>query len=316
MQISHDFFLKNRLVVMKLARDLLAVEPDQQLQTIDFYVEQFSVSRGTVQTAMLFLIEQGCLTTYFRGHLGTYLLTKDNNKLWEHSGFGTLTGAMSLPLNKLVAGLATGVCDCMRAANIPFNCIFVQGSHTRINGLSQGKYDFVVASTLTKQVLLEEFKNIEKVMDLPGCSYGGKYILLFADPSKTAVEDGMTVAIDPSSVDQAYLTKLLCQDKKNIKYKEQTYISTRYSVKNKESDVTVARTDVIGSLGAKFQRHAKELVLPCYTKKETDAFTVPVILVQKDSYGLKTMLSKVLRASIVSNSQKKVMTGQRSPGYY
>jgi hypothetical protein len=316
MQISQDFFLKNRLVVMNLARDLLVTELEQQIQTIDFYVKKFSVSRGTVQAAMLFLIEKGCVTTRFRGHLGTYLLTKDNDKLWEFTGFGTLTGAMPLPLNMLVSGFATGICDCMRAENIPFNCIFVQGSRTRLNGLSQGKYDFVVASTLTEQVLLKDHANIKKVMTLPGCFYGGKYILLFADASRTEMEDGMTVAVDPTSVDQLYLTQLLCEGKKNIRLNELTYINTRFSVKEGTSDVTIARTDTISSLGPEFQNHAKELTLPNYSKKDMESFITAVILIKKGNFGLANILRRVLRASIVSNSQKKVMAGLRTPTYY
>jgi hypothetical protein len=330
MQILQDFFLKNRLVVMKLARDLLVTELDERLQTIDYYVERFSISRGTVQAAMMFLIEQGCITTQFRGHLGTYLLTKNNDNLWEYSGFGTLSCAMSLPLNDLASGLATGVCDCMQAANIAFNCVFIQGSRTRLNGLSQGKYDFIIASNLTKHVILEKsveekggrakiqtnYSNIEKVMELHGCSYSGRYALLFADPSKTEVEDGMTVAVDPTSVDQLYLTKVLCKNKSNIKFNELTYINTRHSVKNMESDVTVTRMDVIESLDPDLRDHTKELRLPNYSRKEIDAFTVPVILALKDNYGMKNLLQRVLRFSVVSNSQKKVMSGQRAPTYY
>jgi hypothetical protein len=316
--ISEDFFLKNRLVVMNLARDLLITELDQQLQTIDSYVEKFSVSRGTVQAAMQFLIEQGCVTTQFRGHLGSYLLTKDNDKLWGFSGFGTLTGAISLPLGPLVSGFATGICDCMRAGNIAFNFVFVQGSRTRINGLKQGKYDFVVASSLTEQVLLKENDNesIEKAMTLPGCAYAGKYILLFADDSKTEIEDGMTIAVDTASIDQLFLTNLVCKGKKNIKFNELTYISTRFSVKEGASDATISRTDVIGSLGEGFQSHAKELFLPDYTRKELESFSTAVILIKKGNYGLCNILRRILRPSVVSNSQKKVMAGLRTPSYY
>ena len=85
MKISEDFFLKHRLAVMRLSRDLLSAKLDEQLKTVDYYEEALSVSRGTVQKAMQFLIEQRCIETQFRGHLGTYLLMKDEKKLWEFS---------------------------------------------------------------------------------------------------------------------------------------------------------------------------------------------------------------------------------------
>lgn len=144
MKISNDFFLKNRLAVMKLSRDLLSAQLDERLKTVDYYEEALSVSRGTVQKAMQFLIEQHCIETQFRGHLGTYLLMKDDEKLWEFSGFGVLSGSMPLPLNTLSAGLATGICDCMRISNTPFNFVFAQGSRTRMKGLQLGKYDLLL----------------------------------------------------------------------------------------------------------------------------------------------------------------------------
>ena len=315
MNISSDFFLKNRLVVMRLCRDLLSLKPDEQLMTIDHYVEMLSVSRGTVQKAMQFLIDQDCISTHFRGHLGTFLLTKNDEKLWEYSGLGTLSGAMSLPLNKLVAGLATGICDCMRFGNIPFNCIFVQGSRTRMKGLVLGKYDFVVASSLTESVLIKEFDGVEAVMKLAGCAYGGRYILLFADPEKSAIEDGMTVAVDPTSVDQLYLTDLLCEGRKGVAYNKLTYIETRHSVMSGESDVTVARTDVLGSVSCS-PGQIKEISLPGFSRREIESFSETVIIARRDNYGLADILQDSLRPSVVANAQKKVMNGSRSPAYF
>lgn len=315
MQIARDFFLKNRLAVMRLSRDLLSVKPDEQLQTVDYYVEKLEVSRGTVQKAMQFLIEQECITTHFRGHLGTFLLTKNNDKLWEYSGFGTLSGAMSLPLNKLVAGLATGVCDCMKLGGVPFNCIFMQGSLTRMKGLNAGKYDFVVSSKLTASVLLKELPDVEMIMTLPGCAYAGRYILLFANPSESGIEEGMSVAVDRNSFDQSYLTELLCADKRNLRFNEMTYIETRLSVKRGESDVTVCRADALESLDIG-NDHVKDLFLPQFTKKEIDSFTDSVILARRDNYGISDILQTALRPSVISNSQKKVMNGSRNPSYY
>ncbi len=299
---------------MRLSRDLLSTKPDEQLQTVDYYVKKLEVSRGTVQKAMQFLIDQQCITTHFRGQLGTFLLTKDSDKLWEYSGLGTLSGAMSLPLNKLVAGLATGICDCMKLGGIPFNCIFMQGSRTRMKGLDAGKYDFIVASKLTESVLLPEYPSLETVMKLPGCAYAGRYILLFSDPSKTAIEDGMSVAVDRNSFDQFHLTELICADKK-VRYNELTYIETRFSVKRGESDVTVCRTDALESLGMT-QEHIKDIALPHITKKDFDAFSDSVVLARRDNYAIADILQSTLRPSVIANSQKKVMSGARNPSYY
>ena len=317
MKYSQNFFLKHRLVIMNISRDLLVTEPGQRLHTIDHYIKKFLVSRGTIQMAMQFLIENGCISTQFCGHLGTFLLTKDMNKLWEFTGIGTLTGAMSIPLDRMTSGLATGICDCMRASNIIFNCIFIHGSHARVNSLVQGKCDFVVVTKLAQEVLNKKHKNIKAIINLPDCLYTTKYVLLFKDPGKLEIEDGMVVAIDPTSIDQTYLTELACKNRKNIRFKQApSFFNTRLSVANGESDVTVVNYSAAHSLGPEFQAHIKELKLPEYEKDDLERLRTPVILILKDNYGLDTLLKRTLDASIIFNSQKGVVEGTNLPNYY
>lgn len=326
MQISQDFFLKNRLVVMRLARDLLSTDLDERLHTVDEYTEELKVSRGTVQKALQLLVDEKCITTYFRGHLGNYLIAKDDDKLWEYSGFGTLSGAMPIPLGELAQGIATGVCDCMKAQKVPFNCVFIQGGNTRLKGLLQHKYDFIIASYLTAQLVKESYPDLEEVMELPGCIYGGKYILYFADPEKTQVEDGMRVAIDPSSIDQHILTELVCENRKNIQYIETTYFDTHYCVKDGRADVTVSRSDTLASVYLDKQNqahaeerdaHSKELpVLKGYTRKDMELFNTTVVLASKDNYGMANLLRRTMRPAVISYAQKQIINGSRIPSYY
>ena len=317
MNFSKNFFLKHRLVVMNISRDLFVTEPGERLHTIEYYIEKFSVSRGTIQMAMQFLVENGCISTQFCGHLGTFLLTKNTDRLWEFTGIGTLAGAMSIPLDTMTSGLATGICDCMRAGDISFNCIFIHGSYARVNSLLQGKCDFAIVTTLAYQVLRESHKNIKAIMDLPGCPYTARYVLLFKDPGKTKVEDGMTVSFDPTSVDQSYLTKLVSRNRKKIVFKRTpSFFNTRLSITSGESDVTVVNTSVADSLGPDFKAHVKELYLPEYAKEDVERLRTPVILVLKDNYGLDALLKQTLNTGIISRSQKGVMTGTQLPNYY
>lgn len=311
MKISDNFFLKNKLAVMNLARDFLVIEPGDTLPTIDSYVNAFSMSRGTIQSAMLFLSQKKCISTQFRGHLGTVLLDKNQSLLWDYSGFGSLTGAMSLPLNPLVSGLATGICECMKDNTISFNCAFIQGSRTRLEGLSKDKYDFVIASQLTSTILLNQYPSIHKVMDLDGCAYSGKYTLLFRS-GLTEVQDGMVVAFDSSSIDQVYLTNLVCQGKKIERF-ETSYINTRLSVINGSADFTVARMDAINPI---YFSQCADLCLPDYTPQEIESFTNTVVLASSNNYGIDKLLSHVLQANKILEIQNQVINGTMPPLYY
>ena len=317
MNFSKNFYLKHRLVVMNISRDLFVTEPGQRLYTIEHYIENFSVSRGTIQMAIQFLVEKGCISTQFCGHLGTFLLSKNMEKLWEYTGIGTLAGAISIPLDSRTSGLATGICDCMRAHNISFNCIFIHGSYARLNSLVQGKCDFIIVTTLAYQVLRKSYNNIKVIMDLPGCSYSTRYVLFFKNPSNTEVENGMTVAFDPTSIDQSYLTKLVCKNKKKILFKRTpSFFNTWLSVTSGESDVTVVNSVVANSLEPGFQSHIKELHLAEYAKEDTERLSTPVILILKDNYGLDSLLKKTLHKDIILKSQKGVMEGTQLPNFF
>ena len=224
---------------------------------------------------------------------------------------GSLTGAMSLPLNPLVSGLATGICECMKDNTISFNCAFIQGSRTRLEGLSKDKYDFVIASQLTSTILLNQYPSIHKVMDLDGCAYSGKYTLLFRS-GLTEVQDGMVVAFDSSSIDQVYLTNLVCQGKKIERF-ETSYINTRLSVINGSADFTVARMDAINPI---YFSQCADLCLPDYTPQEIESFTNTVVLASSNNYGIDKLLSHVLQANKILEIQNQVINGTMPPLYY
>lgn len=311
MMVAKNFFLKNKLAVMNLARDFLVIEPGERIPPINYYVEAFSMSRGTIQSAMLFLSQEHCITTQFKGPLGTILLSKDSTLLWDYSGFGSLVGAMSLPLNGLVSGLATGICECMKAHKIAFNCAFIQGSRTRLEGLVRNKHDFIVASQLTTTILMNQYEDVYKAMDLNGCAYSGKYILMFRK-GLSKIKDGMTVSLDPSSLDQTYLTELVCRNKE-IKRLETSYINTRLSVINGKADFTVARTDTVKPPQIP---QCYDLVLPNYTSKEIEEFSNTVILASKSNYGIDKLLKYVLDPDQILDVQNQVIEGLMPPLYY
>lgn len=313
MKLTDSFFLKNRLAVMKIAREMVVIQPSSKIPTITAYAEKFNISRGTVQNAISYLAEKGAIEIQKRGHQGTILLKKDDELVWSYTGWGSLTGVMNLPLNLLASGLATGVCECMKSNHINFNCIFIQGSKTRIDALAANKYDFVIASSLTAHILRNNYPDIEQVMELDDCFYAGKYVLLFATKDHSSIEDGMTIAVDPTSIDQLYLTNAVCAGKR-LKRKELTYINTGKSVAMGEADVVVSRLDVVNESYA--DMHYVDIPLSGCTEDQIRGLSKAVILASKENYGLKGLLQQVLQEKEIARVQNQVMTHQMSPSYY
>lgn len=303
---------KNALVVMKLTRDFLIVEPDTRVPTVAEYAEKFSVSPGTIHAAIKHLCHEGAIHLETRGHQGSYLCSSNKEKLWNFSGWNTLTGSMSLPLNTLASGLATGICQAMRERDIPFNAVFMQSSSTRLKALLSYRFDFLVASQLTADLVLSEYDEIELVLELTGSYYAQPYILMFADHISPQIEDGMTVAVDPTSIDQSFLTECVCHGKK-VKQLHQTYIHTIESVHDGLADFVVSRLDVLQQM----YPHATTKKIEFNLQGANVADKVgAVILARKDNYGLKAFLQYNMDLEMVSSLQKKVMEEELAPSYF
>ena len=96
---------------MHMARDLFLTDTGEKIPTINEYTELFGVSRGIVQNALETLTEDGSITMEKRGVLGTFLVSKDDEKLYAHTGWGAITGSMPIPLTPYFTSLATAVCE-------------------------------------------------------------------------------------------------------------------------------------------------------------------------------------------------------------
>lgn len=314
MNILKKHLQKYGETLMKISRDFVTKNCGDRLPTIEEYTQSLHMSRGTVQAVIKLLEDEGCVVLKKRGYQGTFIKEINIEKTWEYTGWAHLTGASALPLNTLAAGLATGICQCMKQKNIPFNFMFMQGSRTRVRALLDNKYDFLITSELTAKILMSEGKDVLIITKLDGCLYAETYMLLFARDGFGQVEDGMTIAYDPSSIDQTYLTDQLTKGK-DVKKLELTYINTYESLKDGRADVIVCRPDVARSNGcADFI--FKDIVLKDSLILEPDKLTVSVILAAKNNYGLKELLLKNIDAKMISNIQKKVILNEMVPNYY
>ncbi|RED75234.1 GntR family transcriptional regulator YhfZ [Cohnella phaseoli] len=305
---------KHGVTLMKIARDLVIKRVGDRLPTIEEYTRSLDISRGTVQAVLKLLQDKGCVVLHKRGHQGTFIEKIDIAKTWEYTNWAHLTGATELPLDTLAAGLATGVCLCMKQKSIPFNFAFMQGSRTRVRALLDHKYDFLITSELSAKVLINEGQDVQMIAKIEGCLYAEIYSLLFAEPGHEEIEDGMTIAYDPSSIDQTFLTNELTKDKKVNKI-ELTYINTYESLKDGRADVIVCRPDVVRT-GKYFQFHMKDIVLKDPTIPDANQLTYSVVLAAKNNYGLKELLLKNLDDKLISDVQQKVIRQEMAPSYY
>ena len=302
---------KNGEVAMLLARELISYNVGDRIRIVGDYAESFNTGRGTVQSAIKLLENEGAIRLESRGHLGTFILSIDYKQLWNISDFGVIMGVMPLPYSKRYEGLATGLYKTFEKADIPFSLAFMRGAGKRIQALDMGKYDFAITSKLAAIYEKDQFEFVDLMHIFKEGSYVGEHIILFRDNDVNEIEDGMRIGVDTTSPDQFLLTKYECEGK-DVKYIETSYNQIVEKLKNKEIDAAVWNEDEIKEKGLEFNTHKlrnpKSLEI---SKNDTRA----VMVINNNNLDLKNIIKKFIDMEEIENIQEKVLEGQIIPMY-
>ncbi|AQS56362.1 MAG: GntR family transcriptional regulator [Novibacillus thermophilus] len=240
--ISDRLYTKNGLAARKIAGRLLSVKPGERIPRVSDFASELSLGRGTVQGALRLLEDMGAIDLEARGHLGTFLKSKDDHALWEIAGMSQLVGVMPLPYSRKYEGLATGLLEAFHDLDVPFNLAFMRGSKHRLDALKSGRYDFAVISGLAGELAEDQMEDLHVVKRLGPYSYVSGHEIFFADASETAIRDGMRVGIDYSSADQYMLTSYECRGLA-VEFVEVNYMQLIDMLRERKIDAAVWNKD-------------------------------------------------------------------------
>ena len=313
MAANVNMYKKTALTLMHMARDLFLTEIGEKIPTIHEYTETFGVSRGIVQNALETLEADGSITMEKRGVLGTFLVSKNDETLYSHTGWGAITGSMPIPLTPHFTSLATAVCEVLSRAPVDFSYAYMSGSVKRVEALRKGVYDFMILSKSAALVYMADCGDLEICAELTGSCYCQNYMLFFVDPEKKEIEDGMRVGVDPVCMDQKVLTEKLCRGKQ-VEIVEFPFIGFEDIVKSGRIDCTVFR-------GVGWNTDAEKLGLGAVPLSGIEGFSVeetntPVVMVRRQDYGTGRLLGKYFDGPEISRIQQEVLAGRRSMKFY
>lgn len=297
---------------MNIARDFFALQVGDRIPTIFEYTEKFSASRGIVQNAIAELEAAGCVSIDKKGVKGTYLTAIDYDLLYPFTNWGSITGTMPVPLNSYLASLTTAVCEQMDKAPFPFSFAYVTGSEKRMEAMKSMMYDFMIASQSAAQIYLEKYDFLNVCATLKECIYSSDYAICFLDPQKKQIEDGMRVGIDPTSCDQATLTRRLCSGH-SVEFVNFPYISIEDLIKKRRVDCVVYRIGDWSNVDNIPLSIVKPQPVPGFSDEEARA---PVVLTHKDNYGIDRLLGQYLDGEELQRIQTEVLMGRRSVKFY
>lgn len=308
MDIKSQLMQKNGLVAIKLAREFITMQEGERLNTIAEYSAKYETARGTVQSALKLLEDYRAVRIEPRGHLGSFISFIDYKMLWNFTDFGTIMGVMPLPYSKLYEGLATGLYKEAENRRFPFSLAYMRGAQNRIEALNTGRYDFAVVSKLAAGYCIKNGEPIDMVVQFGKLSYVNEHAVVFRSPYKKAIEDGMRIGVDKSSIDHYLLTLSQCKEKK-VEIVDLPYNQVVQKIISGEIDAAVWNIDEIKERKINIKYYPLENNLYC--GEDTEA----VLIINKDNYGIKNLLEQFIDCGKVIDYQKKVVLGEMIPNY-
>lgn len=308
MGIKSQLMQKYGLVTIKLARELITMAVGERINTIAEYSAKYETARGTVQAALKLLEENKAVQIEPRGHLGTFITSINYEVLWDFTDFGTIMGVMPLPYSKLYEGLATGLYKESSNGNFPFSLAYMRGAETRLNALSKGRYDFAVVSKLAAQYSIKNGADIDIALKFGKYSFVNEHVMVFSDPFKRNIEDGMRIGVDKSSIDHYLLTLAQCRGK-HVEIIDLAYNQVVQKLKTGEIDAAVWNIDEI------VERKVDIKYYPLNSNDFLGEDTEAVLVISGNNYGIKNLLQQFINCNKVVEYQRQVVTGELIPNY-
>ena len=298
---------KNGIVSMALAKLLMQLTIGDRIPTFSELSQQTNVARGTLQNAMKLLQSTHAITLESRGHLGTFLMSKNMKILLEFANISSLVGVMPLPYSKHYEGLATGIISAMENEhNIPVNMAYMRGARNRLSLMLEGRYDFALVSKLAVNESLSQGAQLQIIKEFGAKSYLSNHVIVFSDASINAIEDGMRIGIDNDSIDQTNLTNYVTKNHK-VRYVNLNYNQILNKLSSGDIDAAVWNEDEI-----------KESY-PNIHYKQIDGIdendTIAVIVANKNAIELCTLLTQLVDVDTVLSIQHLVALGKMIPRY-
>lgn len=307
-QLQSSLYRKYGRVAVQVARDLLSLRVGDRIPRIQDYASQCETGNGTVQNALRSLIEAGAVQLEARGHQGTFLTGADYRKLREISGLSSLLGLMPLPYTRRYEGLASGLHEASRQRDLPFSLGYMRGARGRLLALQRGQCDFMVLSRLAADLASQEAGLVPVVGLGPRTYVGGHGILLAPHRMETGIVAHMRVGIDPSTLDQHWLTLEECRGKA-VELVEVSYSHLLDRLRERQIDAAIWNLDELprdGSVGVAPLTQASEMA-----ERNTEA----VVVIDARRPDLERMLPEIIDAETIVRVQAEVLAGQRIPTY-
>lgn len=308
MDVKRKLFNKNGMMVTNLAKEFISLEEGDRIATVAEISSKYKTARGTIQSALKFIVSHGGIFLESRGHMGTFIIRLDYLKLLELADISFMVGVMPLPYTKRYEGLATGLYNSELADRFSLNLAYMRGAKKRLESLLQGRYDFAVMSEMAAKEFIKQGINIERVLNFGKDSFVTDHVLLFHNPSSKGITEGMKVGIDSSSLDHEMIIHSIIKDLK-VELVDLPYNMLKNKLIMGEIDATLITLDELED--SKFI--SNYILVDSLINDHIN--TEAVIVVRGDRKEVGSILRKFISVKKILELQKDVINNKIIPNY-
>lgn len=299
-------YQKKGLALIFLAKKFFVLKVGDRIPTVTEMINESGLSRGTIQAGLELMKADGAISTVSKGHLGSFLVTQDQDKLLSYLDYRSVVCAMPLPYTKHYEGLGTGLYSAFRNQKMGLNIAYVNGSVNRLEGLKRNRYDFIIASALTADYLVERH-DVDVVGVMPEGSYVSKHVIVFRGGHNFRMRDGLRIGIDSHSLDYKLMTNKILE-KHRVKLVESPYNQIVQRIVSGEIDAAIWNLDEVKS---KNYPLSYQLINDPMVKRASQA----AILCVKGNEFVKRVIGDYVDFKEVTAIQKQVISGEVLPEY-
>lgn len=282
---NNKIYQRTGVTISNIALSLMIKKKGDRINTVQEYQEQLDVSRGTIQNAFKYLIDNKAIYLMRKGHQGSFIESIDYSKLQLLSIYNEILGIMPLPYSSTYMGFATALYKQMN--NIIFNLTYVRGAETRIRMVESDACQFAIVSKFAAEESISNKKNIEIVMDFGVGSFLSKHILVF-NKDINEIKSGMRVAYDKDSIDQREIVNKIINGKNveliNIRAQE-----TMDAIKSNKIDAGIWNEDDLTLSHKEFN------IVQIPETLYDEAFTIASIIIRSENDYIKNIILEKIK---------------------
>lgn len=299
-------YQKKGIALIYLAKKFFTLGIGDKIPTVDELCMDTNTSRGTMQSALETLKNDNAIKTLSKGHMGTYLVDQNQDKLLNYLDDRNIVCAMPLPYTKYYEGLSTGFYKAFEDKKLNLNLAYVNGSINRLNGLKSNRYDFIVTSGLTADYLIKN-NDVDLISLFPQKTYVSEHVIVHKKNKNNFIYDGMSIGVDSHSIDYKILTQEIVKNH-NVKLVETPYNQIVQRIENGGIDAAIWNRDEVEEKNypVSYDSIDSDLV-----NKSSRA----ALLCKKGNSFIKEIVQRYANYNQITLVQKAVISGEVLPEY-